>query len=244
VNEKEYFIKLIIICAVITAQISVLCHAAVFTEDDYSLLRKKMVAEQIEARGISDKSVIAALNKVPRHKFVPKNYRHLSYADHPLPIGEGQTISQPYIVALMTEVIQPNKKMKVLEIGTGSGYQAAVLAELCASVYTIEIVETLGLRAKLILKEMYKNVKVKIGDGYLGWPEEAPFDAMIVTCAPKNIPEPLAAQLKDGGKMVIPVGGAGSQELVVMTKKEGRLIQKAIIPVRFVPMVDIKGKTY
>ena len=243
-NKKEYFIKLIIICAIIAALISVLCHAAVFTEDDYRLLRKKMVAEQIEARGISDKNVIAALNKVPRHKFVPEKYRHLAYADHPLPIGEGQTISQPYIVALMTEVIQPNKKMKVLEIGTGSGYQAAVLAELCGSVYTIEIVEKLGLRAKLILEEIYKNVKVKIGNGYKGWSQEAPFDAMIVTCAPTHVPEPLVRQLKEEGKMVIPVGSAGFQELVVMIKKEGRLIQRAIIPVRFVPMVDNKGKTY
>ncbi len=243
-NKKVSFVILIIICAIAAAFISVVCHARGLTEDDYSLLRKKMVAEQIEARGIADKSIIAALNKVPRHKFVPENYRHLAYKDHPLPIGEGQTISQPYIVALMTEVINPNKKMKVLEIGTGSGYQAAVLAELCASVYTIEIVEELGLRAKLILEEMYKNVKVKIGDGYKGWREEAPFDAMIVTCAPTHIPEPLARQLKEGGKMVIPVGSAGSQELVVMTKKDGRLIQKAIIPVRFVPMVDSKGKIY
>ncbi|MBN1474232.1 MAG: protein-L-isoaspartate(D-aspartate) O-methyltransferase [Syntrophaceae bacterium] len=243
-NKKVSFIKLIIICAIAAAFISVVCHAQVITEDDYSLLRKEMVAGQIEARGISDKSVIAALNKVLRHKFVPEKYRHLAYEDHPLPIGEGQTISQPYIVALMTEVIGPNKKMKVLEIGTGSGYQAAVLAELCGSVYTIEIVEALGLRAKLILEELYKNVKVKIGDGYKGWPEEAPFDAMIVTCAPTHIPKPLAGQLKEGGKMVIPVGSAGSQELVVMTKKDGKLIQKAIIPVRFVPMVDSKGKTY
>jgi protein-L-isoaspartate(D-aspartate) O-methyltransferase len=243
-NKKISFIKLVIFCAIAAAFISVVCHARVFTEDDYALLRKKMVAGQIEARGISDKNVIAALNKVPRHKFVPENYRHLAYEDHPLPIGEGQTISQPYIVALMTEVIQPNKNMKVLEIGTGSGYQAAVLAELCGSVYTIEIVEPLGQRAQLILEEMYKNIKVKIGDGYKGWPQEAPFDAMIVTCAPTHIPEPLAAQLKEGGKMVIPVGSAGSQELVVMTKKEGRLIQKAIIPVRFVPMIDNKGKTY
>lgn len=243
-NKKVSFIKLIIICAIAAAFISVVCHAQVLTEDEYFSLRKEMVAGQIEARGISDKSVIAALNKVPRHKFVPENYRHLAYGDHPLPIGEGQTISQPYIVALMTEVIQPNKKMKVLEIGTGSGYQAAVLAELSGSVYTIEIVEALGLRAKLILEEMYNNVKVKIGDGYKGWPDEAPFDAMIVTCAPTHIPAPLAGQLKEGGKMVIPVGSAGSQKLVVMTKKDGRLIQKAIIPVRFVPMVDSKGKTY
>jgi protein-L-isoaspartate(D-aspartate) O-methyltransferase len=168
----------------------------------------------------------------------------MAYRDHPLPIGEGQTISQPYIVALMTEAIKPEPGMKVLEIGTGSGYQAAVLAELCQSVYTIEIVEILGRRARQILSGLYKNVHFKIGDGYLGWPEFAPFDAIIVTCSPTKVPQPLADQLKEGGKMVIPVGEAGLQELVVLRKKDGRLERHAIIEVRFVPMVDHKGRSY
>lgn len=203
-----------------------------------------MVTEQIEARGIRDPKVLKVMRTVPRHQFVPEKLQNLAYGDHALPIGEGQTISQPYIVALMTEVIKPEKCIKVLEIGTGSGYQAAVLAELCQSVYTIEIIGSLGKRAERVLSGLYKNVHVKIGDGYQGWPEAAPFDAILVTCAPTKVPRPLAEQLREGGRMVIPVGDAGAQELVVLIKKNGRLEQQAIIPVRFVPMVDIKGKTY
>jgi protein-L-isoaspartate(D-aspartate) O-methyltransferase len=203
-----------------------------------------MVAEQIEARGIRDKKILAAMRKVERHRFVPENYRDGAYGDHPLPIGEGQTISQPYIVALMTAVVKPQPGMKVLEIGTGSGYQAAVLAELCKSVYTIEIVEKLGKQAQIILTELYKNVQVKIGDGYQGWPDQAPFDAILVTCSPTHVPQPLADQLREGGKMVIPVGKEGNQNLVVLTKTAGKLLQEAIIPVRFVKMVDSQGKTY
>lgn len=203
-----------------------------------------MVTEQIETRGIRDPQVLKVMRTVPRHQFVPEKLQNLAYGDHPLPIGEGQTISQPYIVALMTEVIKPEKCIKVLEIGTGSGYQAAVLAELCQSVYTIEIIGSLGKRAERVLSGLYKNVHVKIGDGYQGWPEAAPFDAILVTCAPTKVPRPLAEQLREGGRMVIPVGDAGAQELVVLIKKNGRLEQQAIIPVLFVPMVDIKGKTY
>ena len=220
------------------------CRAEIFPGKDYSLLRERMVAKQLEARDIKDKKVLAAMRKVPRHLFVPENYRHLAYEDYPLPIGEGQTISQPYIVALMTQVINPNAQMKVLEIGTGSGYQAAILAELCAKVYTVEIIEILGERAKGVLQKLYGNVFVRIGDGYQGWPEFAPFDAIIVTCAPTHVPQPLVEQLREGGRMVIPVGEAGAQQLVVLTKNKGKLIEEQVIPVRFVPMVDSKGKKY
>lgn len=220
------------------------CQAGAASEKKFAQLRERMVAEQLETRGLKNKKVLQVMRTVPRHKFVPQHVRHLAYADHPLPIGEGQTISQPYIVALMTEVINPDKTMRVLEIGTGSGYQAAVLAELCGSVYTIEILESLGVQAGKILSGLYKNVHVRIGDGYQGWPEAAPFDAILVTCAPTKVPKPLANQLKEGGRMVIPVGEAGSQNLVVLTKKDGKLVEQSIIPVRFVPMVDSTGETY
>ena len=220
------------------------CSVDVQAQDIYRPLRERMVAEQIEARGISDEKVLSAMRKVERHRFVPEKYRGEAYGDHPLPIGEGQTISQPYVVALMTEVVKPQPDIKVLEIGTGSGYQAAVLAELCKSVYTIEIVEKLGRQAQIILAGLYKNVQVKIGDGYQGWPEQAPFDAILVTCSPTHVPQPLADQLREGGKMVIPVGKERNQNLVVLTKTDGKLLQEAIIPVRFVKMVDSQGKTY
>lgn len=206
--------------------------------------REQMVSEQIEKRGVQDQRVLAAMRKVERHLFVPEKYRKYAYVDSALPIGEGQTISQPYIVALMTEVVQPRPNMKVLEIGTGSGYQAAVLAEICRSVYTIEILEKLGRQAQKLLSGLYKNVHVRIGDGYQGWPEEAPFDAIIVTCAPTHVPQPLVEQLREGGRMVIPMGQAGKQELFVLTKTAGKLVQKEVVPVRFVPMVDKEGKTY
>jgi len=242
---KRDFLKFRIACCLAaTVCLCTSCDAATDSKNDYALLRKNMVAEQIQARGINNSKVLQAMKKVERHKFVPYHLRHLAYGDHPLPIGEGQTISQPYIVALMTEVVNPDKKMKVLEIGTGSGYQAAVLAEICGSVYTIEIVETLGLQARKRLSDLYTNVEVRIGDGYQGWPDAAPFDAIIVTCAPEKVPQPLADQLQEGGRMVIPVGKATSQELVVLTKKKGKLLEQAIIPVRFVPMVNSRGKIY
>jgi len=165
--------------------------------------------------------------------------------DYPLPIDEEQTISQPYIVALMTEVLDLDSSSKVLEVGTGSGYQAAVLAEICNSVYTIEIIESLGKKAKALLTQLgYKNVHVKIGDGYKGWKAFSPFDGIIVTCAPTHIPEPLKEQLAEGGKMVIPVGGRQVQELVLLSKEKGRLLQRSILPVRFVPMLKGNGGTY
>lgn len=207
--------------------------------------RKSMVKEQIVARGISDDKITNALLKVERHLFVPHSYKTYAYEDRPLPIGEGQTISQPYIVAYMTDVLNLSRSDKVLEIGTGSGYQAAILGELCDSVFTIEIFETLGKRSKLLLKELgYKNVHVKIGDGYKGWEEFAPYDAIIVTCAPTDIPQPLKEQLKEGGRMIIPVGDRYYQELVYLRKINNKLERESILPVRFVPMIDSTGKRY
>jgi protein-L-isoaspartate(D-aspartate) O-methyltransferase len=207
--------------------------------------REHMVINQIEARGIKDKKVLEALRKVERHKFVPKQYQNEAYNDYPLPIGEGQTISQPYIVALMTAVLDLKGTETVLEIGTGSGYQAAVLGEICKHVYTIEIVDALGKRSKRLLSELgYKNITVKVGDGYKGWKEHSPFDAIIVTCAPSHIPGPLKDQLAEGGRMIIPVGESLSQKLMLLIKREGKITQKAIIPVRFVPMMKKDGKTY
>ncbi|HNZ37785.1 MAG TPA: protein-L-isoaspartate(D-aspartate) O-methyltransferase, partial [Candidatus Marinimicrobia bacterium] len=198
-------------------------------DPDYYQLRQKMVNEQIIARGVRAESVIKAMQKVERHLFVPEQYRNFAYSDRPLPIGEGQTISQPYIVALMTELLDLKKSDKVLEIGTGSGYQAAILAEICDSVYTIEIISSLGKQAQALLRELgYYNIHCKIGDGYLGWPEHAPYDGIIVTCAPSKIPQPLKEQLAEGGRMVIPVGATYTQELVLVTKTKGKLIQKSV----------------
>ena len=206
-------------------------------ESKYAKMRESMVVKQIEARGVSDKRVLAAMRKVERHKFVPKPLEFLAYDDRPLPIGEGQTISQPYIVALMTELLELEGNEKVLEIGTGSGYQAAILAELCTHIYTIEILGPLATRAKTLLEELgYKNFTVKCGDGFLGWKEFAPFDAIIVTCAPAEVPQPLLEQLKEGGRLVIPVGTI-FQELKLIKKKSGEVTTESIIPVRFVPML-------
>ncbi|HRW63022.1 MAG TPA: protein-L-isoaspartate(D-aspartate) O-methyltransferase [Bacteroidales bacterium] len=213
--------------------------------DKYLKVRQRMVRDQVVARGITDQSVIQAMLNVKRHLFVPKNYQRMAYEDRPLSIGEGQTISQPYIVALMTETLELKKDMKVLEIGTGSGYQAAILAEIVDQVYTIEIIESLGLKAENLLKSLnYNNINVKIGDGYKGWKEHSPFDAIIVTCAPADIPEPLEMQLKEGGKMIIPLGGSITQELVLFQKINGQLIRKVVAPVRFVPMVRHDGIRY
>ncbi len=203
---------------------------------DFKAMREKMVETQIKARGVKDPRVLSAMLKVERHRFVPKEFQPSSYADQPLPIGEGQTISQPYIVALMTELLELKGDEKVLEIGTGSGYQAAILAELAKEVYSIEIVESLAISAKKLLQELgYQNIQVKIGDGYLGWPEAAPFDAIIVTCAPDHIPKPLIEQLKEGGRMVVPVG-TYSQELKKIVKRSGKIETADILPVIFVPM--------
>ncbi len=199
-------------------------------------MREKMVETQIKSRGVKDERVLSAMLKVERHRFVPEAYESQAYSDQPLPIGEGQTISQPYIVALMTELLELKGDEKVLEVGTGSGYQAAILAELAKEVYTIEIIETLANSSKeLLLRLGYKNIHVKVGDGYLGWPEVAPFDAIIVTCAPDHIPKPLLEQLKEGGRLVVPVG-TYSQELKKVVKRSGKIETTDVIPVIFVPM--------
>ncbi len=198
--------------------------------------RKAMVQEQITARGISDERVLAAMEKVPRHRFLPKHLWDEAYDDGPLPIGYGQTISQPYIVAYMTEQLALSGDEKVLEIGTGSGYQTAILAELAKEVYSVEIIPELGHRAARILKELgYTNVHVRIGDGYRGWPEEAPFDAILLAAAPDHIPQPLIDQLKEGGRMILPVGEY-YQDLVLIRKTPEGVIKESQIPVRFVPM--------
>lgn len=199
--------------------------------------RQAMVETQIAARGIHDARVIAAMQAVPRHEFVPAELRAFAYEDGPLPIGYEQTISQPYIVAFMTEQLALQPSHRVLEVGTGSGYQAAVVSKLAAEVFTIEIVEPLARRAAADLARLgFKNVQVRAGDGYQGWPEAAPFDAIIVTCAPDHVPEPLVRQLKDGGRMVIPVGESGRQQLYVLEKRGGKIEQRAVLPVKFVPM--------
>jgi len=209
------------------------------TEDrnfDYTKARRQMVADQIQARGINDRRILDALLKVERHLFVPEKYRTEAYNDYPLPIGEDQTISQPYIVALMTDLLKLKGNEKVLEIGTGSGYQAAVLGELTCEVYTIEIIESLTRQATKLLDSLgYKNITTRCGDGFAGWTEQAPFDGIIVTCAPPYVPQPLIEQLADGGRMVIPVGSLW-QELYLIEKKNNVLTHTSIIPVRFVPM--------
>ncbi|WP_299577955.1 protein-L-isoaspartate(D-aspartate) O-methyltransferase [uncultured Sunxiuqinia sp.] len=199
--------------------------------------RKQMVRMQIQARGIHDQEVLEAMRTVPRHQFVPLDYLAEAYRDGPLPIGYGQTISQPYIVAYMTEQVRPQSDFKVLEIGTGSGYQAAVLAEIVDSVYTIEIVEALGQAARQRLRDLnYNNVRVKIADGYYGWAEAGPFDAIVVTAAANYIPPLLIEQLKDGGRMIIPVGSPFQvQMLKLIEKKQDKVRTKNLLPVRFVP---------
>lgn len=214
--------------------------------EDYVRHRQHMVKHQIEARGVRDPAVIRAMREVPRHCFVPSHLRPQAYRDGPLPIGHGQTISQPYIVALMSELLALKPDQRVLEIGTGSGYQAAVLAHMGAQVYSIEIVEPLAQKAKTVIQQLdYHNVYIKIGDGYKGWPRKAPFDGIIVTCAPSHIPEPLKDQLAEGGRMVIPVGKVyGVQRLILLRKIKGQIKEEKNIAVRFVPMIDGKGEPY
>jgi protein-L-isoaspartate(D-aspartate) O-methyltransferase len=208
-------------------------------EPDWASQRRQMVEQQLRARGIDNDRVLEALGRVPRHEFVPADLRPQAYADTPLPIGRGQTISQPYIVALMTQLLDPRPKQRVLEVGTGSGYQAAVLSGLVADVYTIELIPALADQARARLKRLgYQNVHVRTGDGYKGWPEEAPFDGVVVTCGAEHVPEPLFEQLKPGGVLVIPVGPAGGlQTLRVVTKgPNGERRTRDVAPVRFVPL--------
>ena len=215
----------------------------VWSADPYGGRRERMVTEQIEARGVRNPDVLHAMRTVPRHLFVPQALQQMAYADQPLPIGSGQTISQPYIVAVMTELLQTSKSQKVLEIGTGSGYQAAVLSPLAASVFSIEIVPELAKSSSALLKELgCANVTVRLGDGYKGWPEEAPFDRIILTAAPVEIPKALLAQLKPGGRLVGPVGESALDQKLVVVEKDlgGRIRQRPMLPVRFVPMVTGK----
>jgi len=206
-------------------------------DQSYETKSKNMVKEQIEERGVTDSATLHSMRLVKRHLFVPQNLIEDAYDDRPLPIGYGQTISQPYIVAYMTELIRPKQHYKVLEIGTGSGYQAAVLAEIIDSVFTIEIIPELGNSAEDRLNHLgYENIKVRIGDGYYGIEESAPFDAIIVTAASEYIPPPLIEQLKDGGKMVIPIGSPFMVQMLMLVKKDGKKITtKNMMPVRFVP---------
>lgn len=213
--------------------------------DSFEHRRQQMVTQQLQGRDIEDTLVLKAMTIVPRHRFVPKDLRHLAYRDTPLPIGHEQTISQPYIVALMSQLLSVGPGQRVLEVGTGSGYQAAVLAEMGVTVFSIEIVSELGRQAINTLQPLgYENIHVRIGDGYQGWPEHAPFEAIIVTCAPTSIPEPLKVQLAEGGRMVIPVGETHFQQLFLLTKQGGVIKQEKIVDVRFVPMVDREGKRY
>jgi len=208
------------------------------SEAELALRRKNMVASQVAARGVRDPAVLRAMAEVPRHRFVLPGYIDQAYEDYPLPISDGQTISQPYIVALMTECLAPGPDEKVLEVGTGSGYQAAVLSRIVAGVFTIEIHDALARRAAETLERLgYRNVRVRAGDGFFGWPEEAPFDGVIVTCAVPEVPPALFAQLAEGGRLVIPLGDVRTyQRLTVVTKKDGKPVVQRVLDVRFVPM--------
>jgi protein-L-isoaspartate(D-aspartate) O-methyltransferase len=214
------------------------CRPNVYGRDDAdsTRARTRMVTEQIEARGVKDPATLGAMRTVPRQAFVPASSGADAYGDHPLPIGHGQTISQPYIVAFMTEALGLKKGATVLEVGTGSGYQAAVLAQIADRVYSVEILPALAEEARARLDRLgYRNVQVRVGDGYQGWPEAGPFDGIIVTAAAPRVPDPLKAQLKDGGRLVIPVGDE-SQELMVVTRRGDTFEERRILPVRFVPM--------
>jgi protein-L-isoaspartate(D-aspartate) O-methyltransferase len=210
--------------------------------DPFAAERERMVREDIAARGVKNSAVLKAMRAVPRHEFVPGPLRTAAYADHPLPIGHDATISQPYIVAFMTELLEPAPSQRVLEIGTGSGYQAAVLSGLVKEVYTIEIVPELAARSESVLKRLgYSNVVVRAGDGYKGWPEKAPFDRIILTAAPPEVPQALIDQLAAGGRLVAPVGRSDQELLVIEKTKDGKLRRHRSIPVRFVPMVPGKN---
>ena len=207
------------------------------SDDPFATARDRMVRRHLAERGIEDPAVLEAFRTVPRHKFVPESYQRLSYEDESIPIGEGQTITTPYEVAFMTEVLEPKPTDTVYEVGTGSGFQAAILGQIVAEVYSIEIHEPLAKRAAEVIKELgYENIHSRPGDGYLGWPEAAPFDKIIVTCAPEAIPPPLVEQLKEGGRLVIPIGSRFDQKVYVFDKKGGKLEGGAIRPTLFVPM--------
>jgi protein-L-isoaspartate(D-aspartate) O-methyltransferase len=214
------------------------CSVAV--EPDLAAARERMAADQLAGRDITNQLVLQVMRTMPRHEFVPQPLRGQAYDDHPLPIGYGQTISQPYIVGFMSQALNPQTNDVVLEVETGSGYQAAVLASMVEKVYTIEIIEPLARRAETDHKRLgFANVQVRAGDGYQGWTSAAPFDAIIVTCAPDHVPQPLVDQQKEGGRMIIPVGPAYSQTLYLLRKRDGKMRQQAILPVLFVPMTGL-----
>jgi protein-L-isoaspartate(D-aspartate) O-methyltransferase len=230
----------ILLIFIIFLLVAIYEHDKIDEIDDYIVKRQSMVLNQLQSRDIIDSKVLQAMLTVPRHQFVDEYIRESAYNDYPLAIGEGQTISQPYIVALMTQLFELKGNEKVLEIGTGSGYQAAVLAEIVEEVYTVEIYESLSKKSEKLLNDLgYRNIKFKVGDGYHGWEEHAPYDAIIVTCAPDHIPIPLLNQIKDdGGRIVIPVGGIWMvQTLMKIEKIEGKVKSKGITGVRFVPMI-------
>ena len=208
------------------------------TQEDFAQQREQMVETQLESRDIQSERVLEAMKKVPRHLFMPASVRQYAYVDSPVPIGKGQTISQPYIVGLMTQTVDPKPGDRALEVGTGSGYQAAVLGELVQEVYTIEIIPDLAERAEKVLADSgYDNVEVRQGDGYQGWPEKAPFDIILITAAPEEIPQPLIDQLAEGGRLVVPVGPQGEiQTLTLVTREKGEVTKTYITDVRFVPM--------
>jgi len=226
----------------VASYLAVALSCAAEDEAAFARARQQMVEHQLKSRDITDSRVLWAMGKVPRHRFVNPELAGQAYADGPLPIGEGQTISQPYIVALMTQLLELKDSNKVFEVGTGSGYQAAILAELVKRVYTIEILPGLASSSAARLTALgYKNVEVRAGDGYQGWPEQAPFDGIIVTAGATHIPQPLVDQLKEGGRLVIPVDvSPGMQELLQCRKEKGKLIKKSIAPVRFVPLIEPK----
>ncbi len=238
--RKPLIFIILIFIFIIFLLIVIYEHDKIEETDDYIEKRQSMVLNQLQSRDIIDPEVLQAMLTVPRHKFVDEHIRESAYNDYPLAIGEGQTISQPYIVALMTQLLELKGNEKVLEIGTGSGYQAAVLAEIVEEVYTVEIYESLSKKSEKLLTDLgYRNIKSKVGDGYYGWEEYAPYDAIIVTCAPDHVPPPLLQQIKDdGGRIVIPVGGIWMvQTLMKVEKIEGKIKSKGIIGVRFVPMI-------
>ncbi len=232
IAENKLVVKFFLIASVIAMAGFILPQS-----DKYESVRYRMVKTQIQDRGISNPAILNAMKKVPRHLFVPSEYQDEAYNDYPLPIGYGQTISQPYIVAYMTEALRPGSKKKALEIGTGSGYQAAILAEICEKVYTIEIVPELAKESSERLQKLgYKNIISKYGDGYAGWQDYAPFDLIMVTAAPQDIPQPLVDQLAEGGRLIVPVGAASAvQELILVVKKNGKTEERRLTFVRFVP---------
>ena len=230
--------KVIALSAILMLSLTYKIGINAMSQDNFLSSRLQMVESQLKARGIKDRRVLEAMQTIPRDLFVPVNMRKYAYEDRPLDIGYSQTISQPYIVAFMTEMAELEPTYRVLEIGTGSGYQTSILSQLCEEVYTIELVKELGIQAKAQLKELgYSNVQALIGDGYNGWPEKAPFDVIIVTAAPKDLPVKLIEQLKEGGRLIIPIGGLFDQELMRITRTKEGIVRESLLSVRFVPMV-------